>query len=240
MPTNPTDRTQEGEESYYEDCEFIGGSPFGTCFNHCGFNRCSLHDYCFTNATYGTGYGYFIGGRIAITNCLFKDIYTGRLISSYSPNFANAMINSTVVDCTYNWLATESSGSTLSMAFVNNLFQGIKTQSWANDDDIGQIYPSMTFTNNFISTTQPIVGSGNLNCKSDKTLKANLMGERDPEHPYAPRRRSVLVGAGVVQDWMTGAVDLAGQERLTDGKVAIGAYETTDRGPFPGLTVIVK
>lgn len=225
----PTQRTQEGWDTYYEDCELIGGSPYGTCFNNCGFNRCYLHDYNLTNATLGTGYGYFIGGKIAITNCLFRKIYTNRLISNYAANFDNAMVNSTVVDCTYDWLATDSGGSgTLSMTFVNNLFQGVKTRTWTNDDDVGELKTGMTFTNNFISTAQKIKGEGNLNCKTDKTLTAKLMGEHDPERPYAPRRRSVLVGSGVVQDWMTGATDFDGHQRLTDGKVAIGAFESTE------------
>lgn len=237
---SPTQRTQEGIECYYEDCEFIGGSPFGTCFADCGFNRCYLHDYCSTNATLGSGWGYFIRGRIAVTNCLFKNIYASRFYNGCASNFDNVMINSTLVDCTYNQLATKGEGDSLSMAVVNNLFQGIKTLDWGSDDDVGSLFAGMTFTNNFLSTTQKIVGSGNLNCKVDKTLDPKLMLERDPAHPYAPRRRSVLVGAGVVQDWMTNTVDLAGQERLTDGKVAIGAYETTDRGPFPGLVLIVR
>ena len=237
--TSPTERTQEGMETYYEDCEMIGGSPFGICFNNCGFNRCYLHDYCATNAVLGNGNGHFFSGRIAVTNCLIRNIYSDRLISGYAANFTNAMVNTTIIDCTYNNLATDVTGSG-PMAFVNNLFWGIKTRTWASDDDVAQLFTGMTFTNNFISTYQPIKGEGNLNCKTDKTLKPSLMGDRDPAHPYAPRRRSILVGAGVVQDWMAGATDLAGQERLTDGKVAIGAYETTDRGPFPGLTVILR
>ena len=234
-----TQRTQEGEDVYYEDCEMIGGSPFGVCFNSCGFNRCYVHDYNLTNAVYGTGYGYFIGNKIAITNCLFKNIYTSRFISTYDANYSNTMVNSTLVDCTYDWLATDSGGSgTLSMAFVNNLFQGIKTRTWANDDDVAELKPGMTFTNNFLSTTQPIKGEGNLNCKKDKTLKPKLVGERDPERPYGPRHNSILVGAGVVQDWMAGATDFDGHPRLTDGKVAIGAFESTD--PVPGALLFLR
>lgn len=234
-----TQRTQEAMESYFEDCEMIGGSPFGVCFNSCGFNRCYVHDYNLTNAAYGTGYGYFIGNKIAITNCLFKNIYTSRFISTYAFDYPNAMVNSTLVDCTYDWLATDPGGSgALSMTFVNNLFQGIKTRTWANDDDVGQVLTGMTFTNNFLFTTQKIPGEGNLNCFTDKTLKAKLVGDRNPERPYGPRHNSILVGAGVVQPWMSAATDFDGHPRLTDGKVAIGAFESTD--PLIGSLLLLR
>ena len=234
-----TERTQEGTSTYYEDCEMIGGSPFGVCFNNCGFNRCHLHDYSMTNATYGTGYGYFISGKIAITNCLFRNIYTSRFTSNYAWNFDNAMVNSTLVDCTYDWLTTDCSGEgTLSMTFVNNLFQGIKTRTWAHDDDVGQVFNGMVFKNNFISTSLKITGEGNLNCKTDPQLKAKLMGDRDPERPYGPRHNSVLVGAGVVKDWMSEATDFDGHPRLSGGKVAIGAFESVE--PILGALLILR
>ena len=234
-----TQRTQEGTSTYYEDCEMIGGSPFGVCFNNCGFNRCHLHDYSLTNATHGTGYGYFISGKIAITNCLFRNIYTGRFTSGYAWNYDNTVINSTLIDCTYDWLSTDSSGEgTLSMTFVNNLFQGIKTRTWAHDDDVGQVFAGMIFKNNFMSTTLKIPGEGNLNCKTDPLLKAKLMGDRDPERPYGPRHNSVLVGAGVVQDWMSEATDFDGHPRLSGGKVAIGAFESIE--PVPGAILILR
>jgi hypothetical protein len=49
------------------------------------------------------------------------------------------------------------------------------------------------------------------------------MGKGD--HPLTPKLISPLVGAGLVCDWMAGAVDLAGNPRLRDGKVDIGAYQ---------------
>lgn len=237
----PTQKITEGILCYYEDCELIGGSPFGTCFNNCGFNRCYLHDYCSTNSALGNGYGYFIAGRIAITNCLFKNIYASRFVNDYAQDYDNAMINSTLVDCTYDVLAKDGKGDALSMAFVNNLFQGITAQSLgADDDDVGRLCSGMVFTNNFLYTTKDIDGSGNMNRAVDATLKPSLMLERDPEHPYAPRRRSVLVGAGVVQEWMADTVDMAGNARLADGKVSIGAYETTEHAPPPGMIVVVR
>ena len=64
------------------------------------------------------------------------------------------------------------------------------------------------------------------------------MGERDPERPYGPRHNSILVGAGVVQPWMSAATDFDGHPRLTDGKVAIGAFESTD--PLIGSLLLLR
>ena len=47
------------------------------------------------------------------------------------------------------------------------------------------------------------------------------------DDPYAPKRLSMLRGAGTVADWMLeeGAVDFSGNPRIVDGKVDIGAYQ---------------
>ena len=108
------------------------------------------------------------------------------------------------------------------------------------DDDIGQAFAGSVFSNNYISTSQSYVGGENINARAASAPKPRLMMGRDPMHPYAPDRTSVLNGAGLVEDWMSDAIDLAGNERLSDGKVAIGAYETTDRGPFPGFSIIFR
>jgi hypothetical protein len=45
------------------------------------------------------------------------------------------------------------------------------------------------------------------------------------EHPLTPKLSSPLVGAGMVMPWMSDAADFAGNPRLRDGKVDIGAYQ---------------
>lgn len=45
------------------------------------------------------------------------------------------------------------------------------------------------------------------------------------EHPLTPKLNSPLVGAGMVMPWMSDAVDFAGNPRIRDGKVDIGAYQ---------------
>jgi hypothetical protein len=53
----------------------------------------------------------------------------------------------------------------------------------------------------------------------------NLKFLGNGEHPYTPRLTSVLREAGKVLDWMEDSVDIAGNPRLRDGKVDIGAYQ---------------
>ena len=45
------------------------------------------------------------------------------------------------------------------------------------------------------------------------------------EHPYTPNLKSPLREYGMVLDWMVDAIDLAGNLRLRDGKVDVGAYQ---------------
>lgn len=221
-------------DSYFEDCDLFGLSTFGTGYSNCGFNRCVIRDNPFTS-----GYGYFIGGKIAVTNSLILRTTAYRLFNSYKQDFDNAMLNCTLVSNKYDILAQSAEGAA-TMRVFNNLFVGNKTRSWTSDDDIGQAFAGSVFSNNYISTSQSYIGGGNINARAASAPKPRLMMDRDPLHPYAPDRKSVLNGAGLVEAWMPDAIDLAGNARLSDGKVAIGAYETTDRGPFPGFSIIFR
>ena len=157
-----------------------------------------------------------------------------------------AFVNCSFVSNRYDRLTARQSVAS-PLAFVNTLFCGQTAYSdWGSGDDLsvtttGPSAEFDSFTNCYFKTKWTVAGSGNLNVADASGLRL-MTPKRDARHPFAPRRLSVLVGAGLVQDWMReeGAVDLAGQSRLPDGVVAIGAYETTDRGPFPGLCVIVR
>ena len=227
-------RTVEANDSYFEDCELFGLRYFGTGWFNCGFNRCAVQDNVFVG-----GYGYMIGGTLSVTNTLFLRNEMYRMFNSYAANYDNTIVNCTFVSNTYDILATSGSGSPTLRVF-NNLFVGTKTRTWTSNDDLGQVFSGSVFSNNYISTSQPYVGGSNINARAASAPKPRLMMDRDPLHPYAPDRKSALLGAGLVEDWMADSLDLAGNERLTDGKVAIGAYETTDRGPFPGVLLIIR
>ena len=227
-------RTVEAKESYFEDCELFGLSSYGTGFYSCGFNRC-----VFLDNVYTSGYGYFVGDSISVTNCLFLRNTANRMFNSYRADYDNVIINCSFIDNTYDIFAHTASASA-TMRVFNNLFVGTKTRSWASDDDFGQVFSGSVFSNNYISTSQPYIGGSNINARAASAPKPRLMMHRDPLHPYAPDRKSVLNGAGLLEDWMADAIDLAGNERLFDGKVSIGAYETTDRGPLPGFRIIFR
>ena len=229
------ERTVEANDSYFEDCELFGLRIFGFGWSNCGFNRCIVRDNVFTG-----GYGYMIGGTLSVTNTLFLRNEMYRMFTGYAADYDNTIVSCTFVSNTYDILATSSASGSPTLRVFNNLFVGTKTRTWIFDDDIGQAFAGSVFSNNYISTSQPYIGGGNINARAASAPKPRLMMDRDPLHPYAPDRASVLNGAGLVEDWMSDAIDLAGNERLSDGKVAIGAYETTDRGPFPGFSIIFR
>ena len=167
-------------------------------------------------------------------------------------NARGALVNCTFADNRYDILTLRSSDKTPEpLTFANTLLYGHQAYSdWGSGDDLsvtttGPSAEFDSFTNCYFKTKWTVAGSGNLNVAERPSLASGLRlmtPQWDARHPFAPRRRCVLNGAGVVQDWMRaeGASDLAGQGRLTDGVVAIGAYETTERGPFPGLSVVVR
>ena len=74
---------------------------------------------------------------------------------------------------------------------------------------------------NFINCACSVEISGGTNCKTG----AMPVGDKDAGN-WRPAFGSVALGAGLVQDWMTGAGDLDGKARLgEDGKVDAGAYQ---------------
>ena len=235
LGNQPNARTVEADSTYFEDCELFGLGNFCVGYTDCGFNRCVVRDNVCTN-----GYAYFISGKVAVTNTLFARNGAYRMFNRVQAGFPNAIVNCSFVSNKYDVLVHHAADEKALTQVLNNLFYENEPRNAANADDVGILFSDTVYSNNFIKTTQNIKGGGNLNVAEDPALKPRLMMERDSQHPYAPRRRSVLVGAGIVQDWMADSVDLAGQERLTNGKVAIGAYETTDRGPFPGLIMLVR
>ena len=226
-------RIAEAMDSFFEDCEFFGSEGYGVNFKNCGMNRCFLHDngVKLENCT-----GYLFDGQIAVTNSLLVGNTATRLFSNYAADLPNAVINCTFVGNRYDILAFNG-GTDAAILFANNLFVDNGTYTWAFDDDVAQIFDGMTFRNNYLSTTFEIAGADNVNVRYE-SLNPRLMRDRDPERPWAPRRRSPLNGAGLVMDWMSNATDFDGHPRLTDGRVAIGACETTE--PCMGALILIR
>lgn len=219
---NYNTRVQDSEQTYFSRCTLLGGlDDIKTNYWHfkdCAFNQCQFCDYSAIHALFV--------GNVCVTNSLFVSNKVARIF--YSASVTNGFVNNTLANNSYNNFAA-GAGANSSIQVMNCLFTGTARYSGTDaPDDVGNLIATDVYSNNFINTKLAITGGGNLNAYNDATLVPKLMGARDPEHPYAPRYRSPLVGAGLAMDWMAGAVDLAGNPRLTAGKVSIGAYETTE------------
>lgn len=234
------DTLQESERSHFERCVLAGRSD--------GAKRQQFTLDCSFSASVVSNVNslYLFQGAVHATNTLVF-ASEARVMCNEAQG---AFVNCSFVSNRYDRLTARQSVAS-PLAFVNTLFCGRTAYSdWGGDDDVsvttaGPSAALDAFTNCYFKTKWTVSGAGNLNVAETPSLATGLRlmtSRRDAVHPFAPRRRSVLVGAGLVQDWMRaeGSIDLAGQSRLTDGVVAIGAYETTDRGSFPGLCVIVR
>ena len=215
---NYSSRIQEAESTSFDGCTLFGADDgIDDCyilFKNCSFNRCEFRG-CKAN------YSLFIGD-VCVTNSLFVSNKAERVFQGTT--VTNGFVNNTLVDNTYNNFVT-SVGAGSSIQVMNCLFTGTRPYTGATADDVGTVYAAVVYSNNFIRTSKSITGGNNLNAYTDVSLTPNLMGARDPEHPYSPRLHSPLVGAGLVMDWMADAMDLVGNPRLRDGKVDIGCYE---------------
>lgn len=232
------DALQESEYCHFERCVLVGrrdGVARQQFLANCSYSGSVISN---MNSTY-----LFQGATHATNTLVFANEATAVCLDA-----AGTFVNCSFVSNRYDRLSVHAASDS-PLAFVNTLFCGKRTRDWPAEDDVcaTDAAPSALdgYTNCYFKTRWEVAGSNNLNEKDTPSLFQHLRLmtlRRDGRHPFAPRRRSVLNGAGLVLDWMSadGAVDLAGQSRLTDGRVAIGAYETTDRGPFPRLRVLIR
>ena len=231
------DTLQDSSNSYFENCEITTtdaekGSK-AKKFRDCGFYACTFHD-----CNMG---GYLFGRHVYATNCLFVANHLARIRSSYAIGETDNLsdfINCTFVDNVYDNFATY--GNTVAAdkrGTIGNCFfyRNGRTEGEVGDDFGGDSYSGDAVDHSFFRTVHTVGGEGNL---KNTGRDPRLMGALDPERPYAPQHRSCLNGRGEVQGWMASATDLDGHPRLTDGKVAIGAYETTE--PAPGMMLYLR
>ena len=223
--------------SHFERCEVVAkGNGSGRTFMDCSFNACTFHD---------CNSAYIFCRHAYVTNCLFVANKVNRIRSGFQSgetDNTSFFVNCTFVNNSYDYLAAYGSDvpDDKRATFLNCLFDGngyINSSGNLFVETFGKGYNKDVVSNCFLYTQYSPTGANNINRKTTRQ-DPRLMGDRDPSRPYAPRHRSCLNGAGLVQDWMASATDLDGHPRLTDGTVAIGAYETTE--PVPGMSLLIR
>ena len=164
-------------------------------------------------------YGFF-------TNCLFAGNRVTTLIAHTSAR------HSVFSNCTFadNWYKNATSGfigPTNTLTLINCIVARNRNQSGTADLNFNPTFGYMVLTN-------CVIGSFDNNVQLEYPM-SNIITNNNPRFvddgsrdSYALKRGSPAREKGLVQDWMTGALDIRNDERyerLRDGKVDIGCYE---------------
>ena len=195
-------------------------------FQNSGLNGCRI---VATN-------GYMFGGATGVTNCLIAG--GSKFYLLYNPREGASLVNCTIVS---NQYASLKAGKTCQMVtdvvncfFYGNRFDDKKRYDVGTSaDEVVREFKSCIFSH-LDDYTPP--GSGNLNYYNDATFNPGFVGAaKDPEHPYAIRRKSPAfhensAAIGITGDatiWSATDTDIRGEGflRLRDGKVDIGCYQ---------------
>ena len=183
----------------------------------------------------------------SFTNCLFRNNGTPSsgvvLVKGDSDLFApGPMVNCTIVSnyisYTFSTLKLARGKQVVKNCVFANNFKDANTQS---DISLSGVEGgALEFTHSVYGASSDVLSS-----YSDGTLwklgegglpsSPRFAHDKNPAHPYEPRRSSPLVGRGQKEDWMETAFDIRGDgfPRLRDGKVDIGCYQSYL--PAPGL-----
>ena len=183
----------------------------------------------------------------SFTNCLFRNNGTPSsgvvLVKGDSDLFApGPMVNCTIVSnyisYTFSTLKLARGKQVVKNCVFANNFKAANTQS---DISLSGVEGgALEFTHSVYGASSDVLSS-----YSDGTLwklgegglpsSPRFAHDKNPAHPYEPRRSSPLVGRGQKEDWMETAFDIRGDgfPRLRDGKVDIGCYQSYL--PAPGL-----
>ena len=177
-------------------------------------------------ATTSTSQELIYSGFVA-TNCLIANNRTsGGLfyaLSDLNMRLYNCTVASNV--CTYTFL--NATNGTHAFA-INTIFVGNKNASGAARD---MNFPSAS--KSYVALTNCLIGSGRqavaagYEANTVTNDNARFVGGDGPDK-YALKRSSPAIGKGLVQDWMTGALDIRQNPacpRLRDGAVDIGCYQ---------------
>lgn len=238
-------------------CQFSGtGDASAKSFDSCEFNACIYTNFrSQTSLDALVRFNTEMTGDGLVRNCLFQNCTLSTLLSSAGVRVD--IENCTFADneCSYNvfYAFRKDVSGKASLAttnsFVNCVFANAKPgqDNGAACDFYATSFKatSCTLVSNSIFSTKPAgepLTSGGF-VTSDFLLenpKFVAGSEYYPQAPYYmlnPSSKGHKVG-GVVLDWMATATDLAGNARLSGGKVDMGCYQCNL--PPTGLIVVFK
>ena len=216
-----------------ERCELIGSDVQGlmvvdSCHIHHVSNVVDVLD----NVTFGPctrGVTYPFYNTREIRNSLIDHcwITNGANHAAFYSNgkIATRIENCTIADNTFTYTLRGYNNTTATVAFVNTVLARNRRGS--------TYYDLIGYESKHTYMTNCVLGVKSLTqAEGIENVDTQIMGaEWNPrfvesgEHPYAPKRTSILRDAGILSGWLGGETDLAGNPRVYDGKVDVGCYE---------------
>ncbi len=187
----------------------------------------------YTNGYLPSGSGvnsYMINAYMYATNCLIaNNTFPGAMFDGGTSEKPEVLSSCTIADnvCEKMFISTSTEGAT---EVVNCIFAGNRN---ASGEARNLWYTSDAY--NKIRLQNCLIGSGRnpavappyeeVNTVTNDNAKFVKDGSRDA---YALKRSSPAIGKGLIQDWMTDALDIRKDPafpRLRDGAVDIGCYQ---------------
>ena len=175
--------------------------------------------------------------QFSMTNCLVCNNYLSHMFCG-SNRGNDSMVNCLVVSNNWDWQIYNLTGEGANLEIVNSIFQGnmnraktAKRNFWP--DSAAQHITISHCLFEGTADTGATVADGIRYWKDDAVetqtgVKVRFDKRADPAWPYQPVFGSIARGKGLLQGWMTGALDVRNDERyprLRDGKVDIGCYQ---------------
>jgi hypothetical protein len=178
-----------------------------------------------------------------ISNCVWKSLGGSFVNPAFfqpaSAGTTGRVENCTFVDNQYHWLARNYKDSSKALAVVNSVFTGDISNSRGDVTGLDSwyivlsncVYRSKDGPSKKDSAFEDF---GCMKITSMRDLK--FLGEG--AYFYTPKLTSPLRGWGLMLDWMTeDATDIAGNPRVREGKVDIGAYQCWLKPKYTSILV---
>ena len=216
-------------------CTFVGSGISDAAFvDLCTISAVSNVTYLSDNCHYGTkdvGITYPFSKCRHFRNTLITDCWITNL-SNHAAFYSDGSVTTLVENCTiadnrFHYLMRGYKGEKTQMAFVNTAIVNNSRSSVGIGDVSGYESPNTYMTNCVVGIVELALADGIV--WSDTQVlgpggKPRFVATGD--FPYTPKYSSPLRANGKRLEWMTeDSVDLAGNARLRDGKVDIGAYQ---------------